>query len=121
MIHAVQKVVLAQGYGCLPFPSAREASAFMPVIGMFWTQMAAVDGGMLAAILGITCRSLARIRQDGRRFEELSYLYNCHCLHSINQDIQAADRIKPATVTKTLILALDCVSEYPDPAPVVYT
>ena len=80
------------------------------MIGVYWIQMAAIDSGMLAALLGITCRNILRIQKDAKRFEALSYLYNYHCLHSINRDIQNAERVKTTTITKTLAMTLDCVS-----------
>ncbi|RBQ86465.1 hypothetical protein VDGD_06139 [Verticillium dahliae] len=70
-----------------------------------WTQEAAIDVGMLALILLVACRSLAKL-QHSTIYEPVALRYKAQCLRYLSDTIsREGDNVSDMTITKTLAMA----------------
>ncbi|CAG9987015.1 unnamed protein product [Clonostachys byssicola] len=91
---------------CLPFTSSQEEAQFVEESGRWWTQMAAVDTGILAAVLQMSCRDLSYNYPAG--YAPLALRYNAECMESVSdalKDMTVAS--SDLTIAKTFALASD--------------
>ncbi|CRK17035.1 hypothetical protein BN1723_017506 [Verticillium longisporum] len=70
-----------------------------------WMQESAVDISMLALILLVACRSLAKL-QHSNVYDPIALRYKVQCLHHLNLALShEGSDISDMTITKTLVLA----------------
>uniref|UniRef100_A0A8H7TN17 Uncharacterized protein n=1 Tax=Bionectria ochroleuca TaxID=29856 RepID=A0A8H7TN17_BIOOC len=92
---------------CIPFISGQEEADFVMETGRWWTRMAAIDTGILAALLQMSCRDLSASHHPAG-YTALTLRYNGECLENVNnalkdETIASSD----LTIAKTFALASD--------------
>lgn len=102
-------------YSTLQIMNIPDAHWFWHSIRMYWVRSAFTDCGMLSSIFLITCRYIAKVyREPSLMYYILKYKSDClgHLRIAVKSEIQRG--VSNLTITKTLLLALDEVSDrYP--------
>ncbi|VUC30063.1 unnamed protein product [Clonostachys rosea] len=92
---------------CIPFLSDQEEADFIEETGRWWTQMAAIDTGVMAALLQMSCRNLSAYHHPAA-YTALTLKYNGECLESVNDALKDETRAtSDLTIAKTFALASD--------------
>ncbi|CRK11594.1 hypothetical protein HYQ45_006302 [Verticillium longisporum] len=102
--HFIQHVVM-NDLSAQPCLHHLSNDAFTLGSAITWTREAAIDVGMLALILLVACRSLAKL-QHSTIYEPVALRYKALCLRYLSDTIsREGDNVSDTTITKTLAMA----------------